>query len=111
MAGMGACHAPLRDRARRELDVKKNEALDEMNQAGDGLFDPLAMEHYILDLRRILRSASFLECKTFLGSFIRRIDFNKQQIGIEYTAPVPAGDGSTKTTEVLHVRGVGSAGS
>ena len=92
----------------RELDVKKNEALDEMNQAGDSLFDPLAMDYYLLDLQRILQSVSFLECKTFLGSFIRRIDFNKQQIGIEYTAPVPTGNGSTKTTEVLSVRGIGS---
>ena len=94
----------------RELDGKKDEALDEMNKTEDSLFDPLEMVHYLGDLRRILQSASFLECKTFLGSFIRRIDFNKQQIGIEYTAPVPAGNGSSKTTEVLSVRGVGSAG-
>ena len=94
----------------RELSGKKDEALDEMNQTGDTLFDPLAMEDYLGDLRRVLQSASFLECKTFLGSFIRRIDFNKQQVGIEYTMPVLAGDGSTKTTEVLSVRGVGSAG-
>ena len=71
----------------RELDVKKNEALDEINQAGDILFDPLAMEHCLGDLRRILQSASFLERKIFLGSFIRRIDFSRQQIGIEYTVP------------------------
>ena len=94
----------------RELDEKKDEALDEMNQRGDSLLDPMAMAHYLGDLRRILESASFLECKTFLGTFIRRIDFNRQQVGIEYTAPIPTGDGSTKTTEVLRVRGVGSAG-
>ena len=81
-----------------------------MNQRGDSLLDPMAIARYLGDLRRILQSASFLECKTFLGSFIRRIDFNRQQVGIEYTAPIPAGDGSTKTTEVLRVRGVGSAG-
>ena len=57
-----------------------------------------------------LQSASFLERKTFLGSFIRRIDFNKQEVGIEYTMPIPVSDGSTKTAEVLSVRGVGSAG-
>ena len=94
----------------RELDGKKDEALDEMNKTEDSRFDPLEMVHYLGDLRRILQSASFLECKTFLGSFIRRIDFNKQQTGIEYTAPVLAGNGSTKTAEVLSVRGIGSAG-
>ena len=60
------------------------------------------------DLKGILQSASFLERKTFLGSFIRRIDFTRQEVGIEYTAPIPVGSGSTKTTEVLRVRGVGS---
>ena len=58
----------------------------------------------------MLQSASFLERKTFLGSFIRRIDFTRQEVGIEYTMPIPVGDGSTKTTEVLSVRRVGSAG-
>ena len=32
----------------------------------------------------------------------------RQQVGIEYTAPISVGSGSTKTTEVLPVRGVGS---
>ena len=32
----------------------------------------------------------------------------RQQVGIEYTMPVPAGDGLTKKTEVLRTRGVGS---
>ena len=94
----------------REIDEKKDEALDEMNQTEGSVFDPLEMNHYLEDLRTILQSASFLQCKTFLGTFIRRIDFSKEQVGIEYTVPVPIGNGSTKTTEVLPVRGVGSAG-
>ena len=57
----------------------------------------------------ILQSASFLERKTFLGTLIRRIDLNRQQVGIAYTAPVPTVDGSTKTTEILLIREVGSA--
>ena len=42
--------------------------------------------------------------------FIRRIDFNRQEVGIEYTMPIPASDVTTKISEVLSVRGVGSAG-
>ena len=94
----------------REIDEKKDEALDEMNQTDGSVFDPLAMNHYLEDLQTILQSASFLQCKTFLGSFIRRVDFSKEQVGIEYTVPIPIGNGSTKMTEVLPVRGVGSAG-
>ena len=94
----------------REIDEKKDEALDEMNQTDGSVFDPLAMNHYLEDLKTILQSASFLQCKTFLGTFIRRIDFTKEQVGIQYTVPVPIGNGLTEMTEVLPVRGVGSAG-
>ena len=92
----------------REIDEKKDEALDEMNQTDGSVFDPLAMNHHLEDLQTILQSASFLQCKTFLGTFIRRIDFSKEQLGIEYTVPIPIGNGSTKLTEVLPVRGDGS---
>ena len=94
----------------RELDEKKDEALDEMNQRRDSLLNPTAFRSHLGDLKGMLQSASFLERKTFLGSFIRRIDFTRQEVGIEYTMPIPVGDGSTKTTEVLSVRRVGSAG-
>ena len=92
----------------RELDEKKDEALDEMNQRGDSLHNPTAFRSHLGELKEILQSASFLERKTFLGSFIRRIDFTRQEVGIEYTMPIPVGDGSTKTAEVLSVRRVGS---
>ena len=38
----------------------------------------------------------------------RRTDFDRQDVGTEYTMPIPDSDGSTKTSEVLSVRGVGS---
>ena len=61
----------------RELDEKKDEALDEMNRRGDSLLNPTAFRSHIGDLKGMLQSASFLERKTFLGSFIRRIDFTR----------------------------------
>ena len=94
----------------RELDEKKDEALDEMNQRDDSLPDAMAFRHHLGELKEILQSASFLERKSLLGSFIRRIDFNRREVGIEYTMPIPVSDGSTKTAEVLSVRGVGSPG-
>ncbi len=93
-----------------ELEDKRAEALEELDRTGDNLLNPLVMDHYVEDLRSVLESSSFFECKSFLGSFIRRIDINKQQVGIEYTVPMPTCDGKTQTNEVLHVRGVGSPG-
>ncbi len=45
-----------------------------------------------------------------VGTFIRRIDFDKEQVGIEYTFPIPAGGELTATKEFLSIRGDGSAG-
>ena len=71
-----------------ELEDKGAEALEELDETDDNLIDPLVMDHYVEDLRSVLESASFMECKRFLRTFIRRIDFNKQQVGIEYTVPM-----------------------
>ena len=92
----------------RELNEKRDEALDDMNQGGQTPFDTILMEHYVHDLGTLLQSASFLESKTFIGTFIRRIDFDKEQVGIEYTLPVPAGGELTATKEFLSIREDGS---
>ena len=80
--------------------------MDEMDQAVDQAFDALAMEHCVEDLRRLLHSSSFLECKTLLATFIKRIELNRRPSGVEYT--VPDGDGLPATAEVLSGRRLGS---
>ena len=93
-----------------EQEDKRAEVLEELDGTSDNLIAPLVMDHYVEDLRSVLESASFMKCKSFLRTFIRRIDFDKQQVGIEYTVPMPVCDGKIQTTEVLHVRGFGSPG-
>ena len=39
---------------------------------------------------------------TLLSSFVRRVDFNKPEVGVEYTVPVQLSSGLTVTTEVLN---------
>ena len=56
----------------------------------------------------LLRSASFLECKASLGSFVRRVEFDRQQVRIEYTMPVTFANELTATSEALSVESVGS---
>ena len=45
---------------------------------------------------------------TLLSSFVRRVDFNKPEVGVEYTVPVQLGSGLTVTTEVLDGGSFGS---
>ncbi len=42
------------------------------------------------------------------GAFIRRIEFDRRQVGIKYTAPIPAGEGLTTTAEAPSIRGNGT---
>ena len=45
------------------------------------------------EMKEILGSRTFLESKTFLQSFIRRVEYAKTEVGIEYTVPVNLGWG------------------
>ena len=99
----------LRDR-QREMKEKQNQVLDEMNRTGHLHLDIVSTQEYVGELRGLLESTSFLECKTFLGSFIRKVEFTKKQVGIEYTLPVRLGNGLTAKTEVLNTDRTGSAG-
>ena len=78
-----------------------------MNQAGHAPLDVVAMDKYVAELQGLLQSATFQESKAFLASFVRRVEFDKQQVRIEYTVPVTTASGLTDTTEV---RCIGSAG-
>ena len=92
----------------RELNEKRNDALDEMNLEGHKPIDSVAMENYVTDLRIILQSASFMECKAFLASFVRRLEYDRQQVRIEYTIPITFGEELTARSEVPHGGSVGS---
>ena len=94
----------------RELREKTDEALDDINQAGHEPLDVVAMEKYVAELQGLLQSATFQESKAFLASFVRRVEFDKQQVRIEYTVPVALENGLTDTTEVRNVGKAGTPG-
>ena len=94
----------------RELSENMDEARDDVNQVGHEPLDAVAMEKYVADLQNLLQSASFMECKAFLASFVRRVEFDKRQVRIEYTAPVALENGLTDTTEVRNVGNAGTPG-
>ena len=86
------------------------EALDEVNETRHAPLDAAALEKYVEDLQSLLGSASFLERKAFLASFVRRVEFDKRQVRIEYTVPVALDNGLTGTTEVRNVGKAGTPG-
>ena len=91
----------------QELEKKRNEILDSMNEKSPHELNLEAVERYASSLKELLCSSSFMEQKSFLKSFIKRIELNKPQMVIDYTVPLPI-DGLTTTKEVLRIDKPGS---
>jgi hypothetical protein len=64
---------------------------------------------YANELREILGSASFLEQKTFLRSFIKRIEVDNDKVMIRYKLP-KGGTSSIREESVLPIVSFGGAG-
>ena len=62
-------------------------------------------QEYVASLKTFLGSSSFIEQKSFLKSFIKRIELNEPQVVIDYTMPLPI-NGLTATEEVLYIDGI-----
>ena len=67
------------------------------------------VEKYVSGLKELLRSSSFVEQKSFLRSFVKRIELSEPQVAIDYTVPLPI-SGLTTTREVLRIGKLGSPG-
>ena len=58
---------------------------------------------YVIDLKVLLEEGVFTEQKSFLKSFIKRIDYKPDQVAISYTIPMPVGQDKMALEEVLSV--------
>ncbi len=64
------------------------------------------MRTYANDLRNVLCSASLMEKKAVLRSFVRRIEVSGTEIDVEYVLPMPP---HNVEREVLDIKGFGRA--
>ena len=92
----------------KTLEQKRNELVD----STDNIQEQVKLEtvkEYVSGLKDILSTGSYGEQKSFLRSFIQRIELNEPKILIDYTLPARA-DGLAKTEEVLCIEKNGSRG-
>ena len=71
----------------RQLKEKQDDVLDDLSLPVELRLNLEATKQYSNELRNLLQSASFMESKAFLSSFVRRIEFDGHEVGIEYTMP------------------------
>ena len=94
----------------RDLQVKRDELLDKVSNGTSQVVDLKAIQQHVSDLKGLLESASFLERKGFLRSFVKRVEFTLPQVAIDYTIPLPIEGGLTISKEVLRINKSGSPG-
>ena len=94
----------------RELQEKRVAVLDKINSETGQVVDLKAIRAYVSDLQGTLQTASFMERKSFLRSFVSRVDFTPPQVAINYTIPLPLAHGLTSSREVLRIDQSGSRG-
>jgi predicted RNase H-like nuclease (RuvC/YqgF family) len=90
-----------------ELEDKRNELLDSMNDESPKLLDLKTVKEYVSGLKTLLSSSSIMEQKSFLRSFIKRVELNAPEVIIDYTMPLPTEE-LTTTQEVLRIDKIGS---
>ncbi len=65
---------------------------------------------YVKELEQILGEAPFLQRKTFIRSFVKRVEVNPKKVVVDYTIPLPLETKRTSTKEVLYTDRIGSGG-
>jgi site-specific DNA recombinase len=68
------------------------------------------LEEYTHDLKELLNEGTFIEQKSFIQSFVKKIVVNKTKIKIEYNLPIISKIDRTSTKEVLSMVQSGSPG-
>ena len=63
--------------------------------------DPQVVQDYADDLRSLLAKSSITEQRSFLKSFVERIEVDESEVKVYYTIPMPPHSVSEETVGVL----------
>ncbi len=63
--------------------------------------DPQVVQEYADDLRSLLTKSSITEQKSFLKSFVKRLDVDDMEVKVYYTIPMPPYNVAEETVGVL----------
>jgi len=72
--------------------------------------DEALVKAYAEDLRGLLEEADITERKSFLRSFVKRVEIDKEQVTVHYTLPMPPDGKSSEQAGVLPIGTFGGAG-
>jgi site-specific DNA recombinase len=94
----------------RELQQQRDSLLSSIESNEPEKLDENEVISYVNELEQVLGEASFLQQKTFLRRFVKRVEINPKGIALDYTIPLPLEKNRTSTREVLCINKDGSGG-
>ena len=93
-----------------ELQQQRDILLNRIQSDEPQQLDEKEVMSYVGELEQILGEKSFLQQKTFLRRFVKRLEINPEGFVMDYTIPVPVDNNRTSTREVLYINKDGSGG-
>ena len=93
-----------------ELQQQRNSLLSKIESGNPEQLDTNEVVSYVNELEQVLGEASFLQQKSFLRTFVKRVEINPKGLALEYTIPLPLNKNRTSVMEVLNIDKVGSGG-
>jgi site-specific DNA recombinase len=92
------------------LEQKRIDLMESIREAKVDLFEASVVRAYVDDLKALLSKGSIVEQKSFLRSFVKRIDVDLTQVVITYTLPLKTQKVEPLEREVLPFAYDGSPG-
>jgi len=86
---------------KEELLQAKADAEEILRYESVDMADPQVVQDYADDLRSLLTKSSITEQKSFLKSFVERIDVDDMEVKVHYTIPMPPYNVAEETVGVL----------
>jgi site-specific DNA recombinase len=93
-----------------ELQQQRDSLIARIESDEPEKLDENEVMSYVNELEQVLGEKSFLQQKTFLRRFVKRVEINPKGFVMDYTIPVPVDNNRTSTREVLYINKDGSGG-
>ena len=92
------------------LEEKKLELIETMKNSNFKKLDMDMIKHYVSDLKDLLGKGSIMEQRSFLKTFIKKIEVDRPEVKITYTIPMQTKKNGTSIFEVLSADKFGTPG-
>ena len=93
-----------------ELQQQRDNLINRIQSDEPEKLDEKEVMSYVNELEQVLGEKSFLQQKTFLRRFVKRVEINPQGFVMDYTIPVSVDKSRASTREVLCINKDGSGG-